>query len=66
MNKVNETDQWLLSGDCSICRRKKYCSKPCTKYKRYKKAQINALAVGYFNELTHGKYNEVCKQTEKL
>lgn len=23
-------EQWKLSGDCNKCRRKNYCSKPCT------------------------------------
>ena len=27
---VAETEQWLLSGDCSKCRKSKYCSKRCT------------------------------------
>ena len=30
-----ETEQWLLDGDCTKCRRKKYCRKQCTKRKRY-------------------------------
>lgn len=31
MDKIEETEQWLLSGDCSKCRREKYCSKQCRK-----------------------------------
>lgn len=27
--KYNINEQWLLDGDCSICRRKNYCNKPC-------------------------------------
>lgn len=27
-------EQWKEQGDCSICRRQKYCSKPCTIKKR--------------------------------
>lgn len=26
---MNNTEQWLADGKCSICRRKNYCSKPC-------------------------------------
>lgn len=26
-------DQWLEEGDCSKCRRSKYCSKPCKRHK---------------------------------
>lgn len=30
--KVNnkESEQWLLNGDCSICRKRKYCNKDCS------------------------------------
>lgn len=31
MDKIEETEQWLFSGDCSKCRREKYCSKQCRK-----------------------------------
>lgn len=30
---TERTEQWLLDGKCSICRRKEYCSKPCKKCK---------------------------------
>lgn len=23
-------DRWKIDGDCDLCRRQKYCSKPCT------------------------------------
>lgn len=26
---MDNTEQWLSDGKCSICRRKNYCSKPC-------------------------------------
>ena len=32
--QIEKTDQWLLNGDCSLCRRDNYCSKPCTVHKR--------------------------------
>lgn len=28
-----EGDQWARDGDCSKCRRQKYCSKSCKAYK---------------------------------
>lgn len=31
---VQDGDRWLIDGDCSKCRRAKYCKKPCTKSKR--------------------------------
>ena len=27
----NMREQWLLDGDCRICRRQKYCTKGCRK-----------------------------------
>ena len=27
---VAETEQWMLEGDCSKCRKRNYCSKRCT------------------------------------
>ena len=33
MRKIDKSEQWLLDGKCHICRREKYCSKPCTKHK---------------------------------
>lgn len=32
--RVPETEQWLLDGDCSKCRRAEYCSKQCMKNKQ--------------------------------
>ena len=26
---TDKSEQWLLDGKCSICRKKEYCSKPC-------------------------------------
>ena len=29
MGNTSDNDQWLQGGDCRICRRQKYCAKPC-------------------------------------
>ena len=31
---VNLTDQWNLEAKCNECRRNRYCSHPCTLFKR--------------------------------
>lgn len=59
MEKIDETEQWLLSGDCSKCRRKKYCSKPCTKCKREFEAEMFSLVSDKLNEMTGGAYGEI-------
>lgn len=28
-DKMDKSEQWLLDGKCTMCRRKEYCSKPC-------------------------------------
>lgn len=27
--KMEKSEQWLSDGKCNICRREKYCNKPC-------------------------------------
>ena len=36
-------DSWEIDGDCSICRRKKYCSKLCKKARIKKDFEIKQL-----------------------
>ena len=50
---IPETDQWKLDGDCSKCRRKKYCSKLCTTTK-------DVLLTSYYRKLAElfQKYEE--------
>lgn len=39
-------ESWLTNGNCEECRRKNYCSKPCTKHKR-----LNDNYLEYLEEL---------------
>ena len=42
---MNDTNQWLLDGDCSKCRRQSYCRKACGAVKRaYRSGFKQALA----------------------
>lgn len=59
MEKIDETEQWLLNGDCSKCRRKNYCSKGCTRYKRRTEAELYSLVANKMNEMTGGAYGEI-------
>lgn len=38
-------DQWLEEGDCSKCRRSKYCSKPCKRHKVVTKRMITNMVL---------------------
>lgn len=64
MEKINETEQWLLNGDCSKCRRKNYCSKGCTKYNRRTKAELYSLVANKMNEMTGGAYGEIMSHSK--
>lgn len=38
-----QKDSWLIDGDCMTCRKKRYCSKPCTKRKRVVREEMNTF-----------------------
>lgn len=40
---VDLTEQWLLDGICSKCRKKDYCSKPCKSNKKRNENEILAF-----------------------
>lgn len=61
---ANESDQWLLNGECNKCRRQSYCSKPCTRNKRETVAMMSAFVKSKMNELTGGAYGEIMKYSE--
>lgn len=35
MNENNKREQWLLEGNCHLCRKKMYCHKMCSARKKY-------------------------------
>lgn len=59
MEKILETEQWLLNGECKKCRRKSYCKTVCTKSKRRRNAHMHALVEDAFNEATGGLYGQI-------
>lgn len=61
MTKIDETEQWKLSGNCTKCRRKSYCSKGCTRYNRRTEAELHSLVANALNEVTGGAYKETMK-----
>lgn len=63
-NKIDESEQWLLSGNCSKCRRNNYCSKPCTRSKRATNASISSLVSTMMDEFTNGAYSEIMKHSK--
>ena len=49
--KVNSGDQWLLDGDCTLCRKKSYCGTPCTKQNKYKDNLLKEMTFKAFMKL---------------
>lgn len=41
MDTINISEQWKLNGDCSKCRRSKYCSKDCKAHDRRQQAYLH-------------------------
>lgn len=41
MTPMQTNEQWTSGGDCTQCRRNKYCSKPCTANKRFEKERLS-------------------------
>ena len=50
----SENEQWLMYGDCSKCRRKNYCSKPCTVSKRNFKSEMYSIVRNAMNKAMNG------------
>ena len=38
-----DNERWLTDGNRAFCRRKSYCSKPCTRQKRRRNAIMRAI-----------------------
>lgn len=64
MSEINQTEQWELNGDCSLCRRKNYCSKPCKKAKQANEAFIRGAVRDIMDEATNGNYSRIKNMSE--
>lgn len=40
---MQDTEQWLSTGNCDLCRRKKYCKKPCKPSERRQQMRITGI-----------------------
>lgn len=40
---MNDNERWLSDGNCMLCRREKYCQKPCKAQKERKAAILQAM-----------------------
>lgn len=60
---IDKSEQWKLSGDCNLCRRQKYCSKPCTVNKRATFNLAQSLVRNKLDEMTSGAYSTIMNTT---
>ena len=60
---MENSEQWRSGGNCNLCRRKNYCSNPCTLAKKRQKAMIRGLVADTINLATGGVMNEVINKT---
>lgn len=65
MEKIEQNEQWKLNGDCSLCRRKNYCSKHCTKCTRATNRIIHSMVRKALDERTGGAYSEIMNKAEE-
>ena len=52
---MEQNEQWLSDGDCKICRKRNYCTKPC-KRNQWKRQQDLNSAVAEAIVKTAGKW----------
>lgn len=64
INKKNLSEQWNLSGNCDLCRRKNYCRKRCKVASRradkFLSSAVHAAMVDtlYHTESTHENFSK--------
>ena len=59
MRKSDLNEQWLLNGDCKICRRRNYCKKECTPRKRAQRDWLANAVTGALDEATGGAFSRI-------
>ena len=55
----DKSEQWNLDGDCSLCRRKNYCSNRCARNKRKLEIMMRSMVTSKLDEITGGAYSEL-------
>ncbi len=53
------SEQWKMGGDCSICRKRKYCNKECSQHK----ARVRRLVAAAFAQTKAGRMMNAMKKT---
>ena len=59
--KIPETDQWKLDGDCDKCRKKNYCSKEC----KAAKVAFRVHMMELVNQMIKGAEDKAAEKNEE-
>lgn len=51
MTQINKQEQWLINGECELCRRKEYCGTKCNKALQRIENERNRIMQELMNEL---------------
>ena len=63
MEKPSKNEQWLLNGDCDVCRRKTYCKKDCTVRARAKQSFVKNAIRDAIDEATGGAFSDILSKS---
>jgi hypothetical protein len=61
---MDKSEQWNLEGNCSLCRRKNYCKKACTRHKRTTEGMIRSMIGTEFDRMTGGAFSKILERGE--
>lgn len=56
---IDTNEQWKLDGNCSACRKRKYCGTECNRHKTLIERKVRSLVTEAMDERTNGMYSQV-------
>lgn len=59
MNPTNEQWRGDGTGNCSLCRRREYCSKPCTRFSRHFNSIMRKIVREEMDKATGGAISAI-------
>lgn len=62
---IDNSEQWMLNGNCELCRKRNYCSKECIKSKTRRLALVYSWIQKEIDEYTGGAYSGIMSHLKK-
>ncbi len=56
---TDKSEQWLLDGQCGICRKKNYCSKPCRACKDRREFEVRRMIASAMYQVIGGQDGKI-------